>query len=363
MTSPTAGSPPAPMFSAVFVIVFLLSGCGDQMDAREHEARVQLAEVKGWLFSMAKQAGETVRTVGTVGVGRLDRGEETSVPLEVTGVHAAAIIAACDGDCSDLDLRVVTADGRLVGVDEDDDAYPIIEIERGDSRSLVLKVSMPGCTRSPCTFAFQQLEYDDAAEAFGSCFAVSPDGLLMTSNHVVAPASEITITFADGRQGVAEVIRRSEGNDLALLRYAGATPDWLPFATGETMAVGMPAFTVGFPSPDTLGETPKFTEGSVASLAGWEQEATLLQVSIPVQPGGSGSPVLSFDGTVIGVADSSASAEDVGAEPQLVNYARSAQVAALLLPSQRTLPRLVPARSREEAIERATKAVCMVSAK
>ena len=363
MSPPMAGSPLTASFSAVLVIVSLLSGCGSPMDAREHEARVQLAEVKGWLFSMANQAGESVRTIGTVGVGRLDRGGETSIPLEVTGVHDAAIIAACDDDCSVLDLRLVTADGRLVGVDENDDAYPIIEIERGDSRPLVLKVSMPGCTRSPCTFAFQQLEYDDPEEAGGSCFAVSPDGLLMTSNHVVAAASEITITFADGRQGVAEVIRRSEGNDLALLQFPEPTEHWLPLAAASDITVGMQAFTVGFPSPDTLGATPKFTEGSVASLAGWEQEATLLQISIPIQPGSSGSPILSFDGTVIGVAESSASAEDVGAEPQLVNYARPAQVAALLLPSQRTLPRIAPARSREEAIERATKAVCLVSGK
>ncbi len=346
--------------AAAFVVV--LVGCTNYVGESEYQARLEVASYSGWIRAKADARDETLREVGKVEAGRLKQGDEVTLPLEVTGAHEAVIIAACDDHCSDLDLRVVTDDGRLIGLDEEDDDYPRVEIDAGKTNSLKLRVRMVTCTSSSCSFAFSQLEYEDYAGGSGTCFAVSPDGLLMTSLHVVDGASKISVVFPDGRRGEATLLRRSKDNDLAVLRANIATPVWLPLAAGSEIIVGMQAFTVGFPSPRMLGSEVKFTEGNISSLSGYDEEPTLMQVSIPIQPGNSGGPVLSYSGQVLGVIEASVDADSNGTPMQLTNFARNARVAALLLPSQTKLPTITPPRSREQAVERALKAVCQVKA-
>jgi S1-C subfamily serine protease len=122
----------------------------------------------------------------------------------------------------------------------------------------------------------------------------------------------------------------------------------------------MAAFTIGFPNPKMLGAEAKFTEGNVTSLSGPSQEPTLLQVSIPIQPGSSGGPVLSYSGQVIGVIDSSIEEDGSGSPMQLTNFARHAQVASLMLPSQTVLPRMNGSRSRDQLLSHVMNAVCKV---
>ena len=341
-------------------IVLPLAGCDAYVPAHEHEARVELADYNGYLRTMASVREREIRDIGAVRVGRLKHGEEVTLPLEVTGAHDATILAACDLQCSDLDLRLVTADGRLIDLDEDEDAIPRVSMVGRKPEKLQLKVRMKSCATSRCTFAVSQFEYDDYKGATGTCFAVSPDGLLMTSYHVVDDGSEMTIAFPDGRKGKATLLRRSEDNDLALLQTPVPTPVWLPLATADDIKVGMDAFTVGFPEPDKLGSEAKYTEGNVSSLTGYDGEPTLLQVSIPVQGGNSGGPVMSYSGRVLGVVEASLEEDSEGSPMQLTNFARNARVAALLLPSQVTLPPQPPAASRAEAVQRALKAVCQV---
>jgi S1-C subfamily serine protease len=121
-------------------------------------------------------------------------------------------------------------------------------------------------------------------------------------------------------------------------------------------------FTIGFPVPQVLGEEPKFTEGSITSVSGPDAEASLLQVSIPVQPGNSGGPVVTNSGLVVGVVTASAAIESfygrTGTLPQNVNWAINAEFAIPLVGTQ---PDRATA-SRQAAIERAKKAVCYVEA-
>ncbi len=341
----------------------LLAGCDAYVGSSEHQARLQIADYQGWIRAKTESRDENIRQIGNVRVGSLKYGEEISIPLDVTGAHRALVIAACDRQCSDLDLRVVTEDGRLIGLDEDEDDYPRVLIDSDKPNKLMLRVRMPSCSGYSCSFAFAQFEYDDYLGGTGTCFAVSPNGLLLTSLHVVEDASKITVAFPDGRQGEATILRRSQDNDLAVLRTSVPTPTWLPLGSAGDIAVGMPAFTVGFPSPGMLGSEAKFTEGSVSSLSGFDEESTLLQVSIPIQRGNSGSPVLSHSGRVLGIIEAAIEEDGDGNPMQLTNFARNARVAALLLPSQLSLPALPAVGSREQAVSRAMKAVCQIKAK
>jgi len=109
-----------------------------------------------------------------------------------------------------------------------------------------------------------------------------------------------------------------------------------------------------------LGAGLKFTEGNVSSLTGTDEESTLLQVSMPIQWGSSGGPVLSHAGRVLGVIEASIEEDDDGHPMQLANFARSATVAQMLLPAQLDLPVQAAARNRDAAIARAMKSVCEV---
>ena len=350
-------------FFIVVTISALLSACDAFIGASEHQARLQIADYQGWIRAKAENRDENVREIGNIKVGRLKHGEETTIPLDITGAHRALVIAACDRQCADLDLRVVTEDGRLIGLDEDEDDYPRVHVDHTDKpNKLVLRVRMPRCSASSCSFAIAQFEYDDYLGGSGTCFAVSPDGLLLTSLHVVEEASDITVAFSDGRRGSATILRRSHDNDLAVLKTSVPTPVWLPLGSTTDISVGMAAFTVGFPSPRMLGSEVKFTEGSVSSLSGFDEESTLLQVSIPIQRGNSGSPVLSYSGRVLGIIEASIEEDGNGNPMQLTNFARNARVASVLLPSQ-TLPQSQNSgMSRAQVVARAIKSVCQVKA-
>ncbi|MBM3338460.1 MAG: trypsin-like peptidase domain-containing protein [Betaproteobacteria bacterium] len=342
-----------------FVSICGLAGCDAYISTRDHEALTEVAKHTAWVKARADGRDETIREVGTVITGQVPDGGEETVTLDVTGAHRSIVIAACDNNCSDLDLRVVTEDGRLIGLDEDDDDSPSVYINEKKTNKLVLKVRMPQCSASSCSFAVKQLEYEDYVGGYGSCFAVSPNGLLMTSFHVVDGASKINISFPDGRKGEAEIVRSSEDNDLALLQTKLPTPAWLPLAKNDDVLIGTPAFTMGFPAPDFLGSEVKLTEGSVSSLSGLE-ESTLLQVSIPIQGGSSGGPVINYSGQVLGVVEGFVEEDNQGEKMQLINFARHARVASLLLPTGSLPPVSAIPANREAAIQRALKAVCQI---
>ena len=342
------------------VSAFQLLGCADSIAVKEHHARLDAAEFGGWLMAHEEGRNETLRELGVVKAGMLGYGDETLVPLDIAGAHRSLVIAACDRDCRDLDIRVETVDGRLVGIDDDEDDRPQVKITAGKAEKLRVRVRMADCRAGRCAFAIRQFEYEDYVQSVGTCFAVAPDGLLMTSLHVVNDAEKITVALADGRRAEARILRRSRSNDLALLKTELATPDWLPLAGLRDITVSMPAFAVGFPSPIMLGSEAKFTEGTVSSLSGFKDDSTLLQVSIPIQRGSSGSPVVSDKGMVLGVMEAVVEEDDDGTPMQLTNFARNAHVASLLLPARRAQRNPAPARTRDEAVARAMAAVCQV---
>ena len=346
--------------ASILTSAVLMTGCDAFVSSNEHQARLQMADYSGWVSAKADSRDRKLREIGTVQIGKLGQGGETTIPLELTGAHEGMVIGTCDRSCSDLDLRVVTADGRLMNLDEGEDDTPMVEVEAGKTNKLLLKVRMPACSASTCTFAISQHQYDDPVTGTGTCFAVSPSGLLMTSYHVIDTAKKITVVFPDGREGEAKVLRESTDNDLALLRTKVPTPEWLPLGKSSDISVGMPAFTIGFPNPEMLGAEAKFTEGNVTSLSGPSQEPTLLQVSVPIQPGSSGGPVVSYSGQVIGVIDSSIEEDGSGSPMQLTNFARHAQVASLMLPSETVLPSANTSLSRDQLLKRVMKSVCKV---
>lgn len=102
----------------------------------------------------------------------------------------------------------------------------------------------------------------------------------------------------------------------------------MPAKLGESVGV------VGYPLTGFLSAEPKATFGQVNSVAGFNNDYTLLQISAPIQPDNSGGPVLDEAGQVIGVVVSEASLGVLaasGALPQNVNFAVRGEVAQIFL--------------------------------
>ena len=157
----------------------------------------------------------------------------------------------------------------------------------------------------------------------------------MTSAHVVTGARTVKIFTAQGMK-TASVLRIDEANDLAVLKLAEGTYPALPVAPSRRIRLGQTVATIGFPNVEIQGFSPKVTKGEISSLSGIGDDPRAWQISVPVQPGNSGGPLLDENGNLIGVVVSKLglkAAQATGDIPQNVNYAvKSTYALALLEP-------------------------------
>ena len=132
-----------------------------------------------------------------------------------------------------------------------------------------------------------------------------------------------------GKTLTARVIASDRSNDLALLRVEPATnlpvDIVFPVIAKSPPAVGQTVFTVGFPVPEIMGREPKYSQGVLNAHSGGRDNIRFLQHSIPIQPGNSGGFLVSEEGEICGVVQSTLNAMvllgEAGALPQNVNYA------------------------------------------
>ena len=197
----------------------------------------------------------------------------------------------------------------------------------------------------------------------GTCFAANPSGVLVTAYHIVQGANAVRVRMPDGSVREAKLQTFAAGNDVAVLRIGSATPNFLALAPTGSVRVGDRVFTMGYPAADLLGQEPKFTDGSISALSGVAGEASLLQITVPVQPGNSGGPLVNERGEVVGLITSTAAVQTffaiTGTLPQNVNWAVKSDYIRPLFEA----PGVKAATSsREEAVQRVRNAICMVEA-
>ena len=135
--------------------------------------------------------------------------------------------------------------------------------------------------------------------AQGSGFFISSDGYIVTNNHVVDHATEVTITTADGKTMPAKVIGVDSKTDLALLKAQGTDFPFVSFAA-QPPRVGDWVIAVG--NPFGLGGT--VTAGIVSARGrdiGSGPYDEFLQIDAPVNHGNSGGPTFNAQGEVVGV--------------------------------------------------------------
>jgi hypothetical protein len=161
-------------------------------------------------------------------------------------------------------------------------------------------------------------------------------GYVITSAHLLGELGKTTLILQNGTRIQAKVELTDKANDIAVLKVKESKKLPRPLVFAKTTAItGTKVFTIGFPFSGALGEKPKLTEGIINSVYGIGDDPRFYQISVPIQPGNSGGPLINMKGEVIGVVTSTLDAIKVfefsGTLPQNVNYAIKIQYAKLLL--------------------------------
>ena len=137
-------------------------------------------------------------------------------------------------------------------------------------------------------------------EALGSGFVISADGYIVTNNHVIEGADEISIEFFSGERLEAKVVGTDLKTDIALLKVESDTPlPFVAFGDSDAMRVGDWVMAMGNP----LGQGFSVSAG-IVSARGRELSGTyddFLQTDAAINKGNSGGPLFNMEGQVIGV--------------------------------------------------------------
>jgi serine protease Do len=152
----------------------------------------------------------------------------------------------------------------------------------------------------------------------GSGFIISPDGYVMTNNHVIENATRVTVTMTDRRQFDATVVGRDPNTDIAVLKIEGQNLPAVQIGNSDELEIGDWVLALGYPL--SLGETVTAgiisAKGKSIGIMQRNREAAaplehFIQTDAAINPGNSGGPLVNLYGQVVGVNTAIASSTGV----------------------------------------------------
>ncbi len=153
-------------------------------------------------------------------------------------------------------------------------------------------------------FGSQKVE----VQSLGSGFIISPDGYIVTNEHVVQGATRIIVTMTDGSKRSAKIIGDDNQADIALLKIDGTDLPYCRLGNSDSILVG--EWVIAFGNPFGLfdiNDKPTVTVGVVSSLGmnlsklGSRNYSDMIETDAAINPGNSGGPLVDANGRVIGV--------------------------------------------------------------
>lgn len=135
----------------------------------------------------------------------------------------------------------------------------------------------------------------------GSGFLTTPDGYILTNNHVVGDSDRVYVQMHDGREYQAEIIGSDPGSDLAVIKINESDLPFLQLGNSEDLEVGDWVLAVGNP----FGLSHTLTAGIVSAKGrsgiGLSDYEDFIQTDAAINPGNSGGPLVNLEGDVIGI--------------------------------------------------------------
>lgn len=137
--------------------------------------------------------------------------------------------------------------------------------------------------------------------SLGSGVIVSPEGYIVTNNHVIEAADEIAVSLSDGRQFAAHVVGADPESDLAIIKIEATSLQPVTFGHIEDTQIGDVVLAIG--NPFGVGQT--VTMGIVSAMGrsklGINAFENFIQTDAPINPGNSGGALIDTQGKLIGI--------------------------------------------------------------
>ena len=134
----------------------------------------------------------------------------------------------------------------------------------------------------------------------GSGFIISPDGYILTNNHVVENADDVTVSLTDKREFKAKVVGTDPKTDIALIKIEGKDFPAVRLGNSDNVKVGEWVAAIGAPFGLDNTVTAGIVSAKSRSLPD-EQFVPFIQTDVAVNPGNSGGPLFNMKGEVIGI--------------------------------------------------------------
>jgi serine protease Do len=171
--------------------------------------------------------------------------------------------------------------------------------------SLTKLAKVRGQMPFPFFFGPGQDQQERREQGVGSGVIVSPDGIIVTNNHVVSEAQEIKVTLYDKREFDAEVVGTDPKSDVAVIRVKAAPNDLKAIALGDSSRIRLGDVVLAIGNPFGVGQT--VTMGIVSAkgradvgiIAGGYED--FIQTDAAINPGNSGGALVNMEGQLIGI--------------------------------------------------------------
>lgn len=141
------------------------------------------------------------------------------------------------------------------------------------------------------------------SSSMGSGFFISEDGYILTNNHVVDGATDITIRLIDRREFTAQIVGVDPQTDLALLKIDADDLPYLELANSDDLLVGEWVLAIGSPFGLDYSVSAGIVSAIGRSIPSSQQQnyVPFIQTDVAINPGNSGGPLFNLEGQVVGI--------------------------------------------------------------